>query len=1718
MPHSFYQKRSRARSLVATVLVVLMLCFGTVGNAAPRSLAQAEESTATPAPAPTNVSIPENSAPAAGLPAADQPVAAPQEPGVSIQPVTQEPVAKSTAITRGTTTKPTWMKKSTLGLAAAAAGAGALATTPPYASFQDVDWQAWRLSPASQVGWAKSNLGNYQEGDWIPVRIVVDNTSGSDAVRLPSFKLAFDYVTSGAVGVDGAKGFNYAVTTNGTVPSAQAVPAGAQDISGLVTKSVSGGFYNVDVATPSPDLVIPKGQYGMVYLKVHLAITYYWNQQNPSHNGAASYPGSSAQGRFTEWNGGGTGQKTISVPVGPGVMPNGQINGLKFRDDDGSATQNPGEPGLAGWDFTLHYNDPDFPFAITATSGSNPLGAFTFVSLPEGNYTMNETPQSGWQNTTPLPMSIDVVHDGSQDVKIGNQQKHLSKVFQLSLDSAVSGATSYFVRYSVDGGASQTAALTFDAGSGTYRSSAVSIIEGATVDSWQFFANISSTLGGGTVALSDVLGPETIDTSADAADGSTDGTVHNCFTYVPGSISGHKFIDGNRNGLLDITDALANGWTMQLFRDGELYDTVSTTTHQGNLGVYEFDGLLPGDYTVQEVQDANYSKVLPATLAIGPLAIASGAALTDNNFLNQPKAEGITITKTAQSSAHVGDSVTYSFTVANSADTAITLTSLDDSVFGDLTSLVSPQPFAGTQLAPVGQPGSSRTYTYTATITKAMIDEFGDPLTNRATVVGAGPFGTVTAEDSHTLDVLHPAIDVTKVASTATVTDSGDVTYTYNLTNTGDATLTVTGYNDVPHGQVADVPFVLAPHATTQATLTRTISEPTTNTVTVTAHDALDEEVTDCAQAHVGVNITKTFDLDLTSSVTGVDGYVVTWNSTAGDGEASLAGAGLTHDAILPYGTEITSWDVFANVGGTRIDLTGAGSLGGETLTGPTTNRLTFEPGDITGEKILQTALGDTQGVGWTIDYDGPADTSGTAVTDANGEYAFAGLLPGNYDLDEQQQANYTQISHPDQVTLGVDVSQGEGGYTATVSSASGVDFVNAPNPSAIKIIKSGPAEAHVGDSVTYTFTISNEGVTDLRNLTLVDSVFGDITNKVSLSLVGMTIEAGSGPVVVTYTHTVAASDDDPLVNTAVVSAMNPFDETLTACDSHTLDVLHPAIDVTKDASTATVTDSGDVTYTYNLTNTGDATLTVTGYNDVPHGQVADVPFVLAPHATTQATLTRTISEPTTNTVTVTAHDALDEEVTDCAQAHVSVNITKTFALNVIEQAPAATGYQVDYVVDGVSHTEDLANETGTIWRWTTTFPYGTDIGTYQFFAVTASGRIAVTGLLAGETLVRGPVTNWGTFSPGSVSGTKRIDTDRDGDADTTGSGWTIELYRGEQFVASTVTASDGTYSFDDLLPGTYSLHEQQQANYTQLSAPDTFSIPAEGPVTGMDFVNQPVPSAISLTKSVVPGDPAVPARYTFTIANEGPWALDPVVLTDPMLSDQLAGVTIPALAPNGQEGDSYTFSVDWPVPVEAVGTTINNTATVSGTDTFGMTVSDTDSATFDVPFAPFTELPDLTIKKNADRDSVHPGDVVRYTLSYENVGFGDAIGYTIEDDFDERYVTVVDAGGGTVTDGKIRWEFTDTLSESDGVKTVTYTVRVDPELASDVTRVDNVAVISTQDEGNPENNRASLSLPVRRTSAPFLPFTGGGLAWLLLAAAFSAAIGVVLRRNSRTA
>ena len=224
--------------------------------------------------------------------------------------------------------------------------------------------------------------------------------------------------------------------------------------------------------------------------------------------------------------------------------------------------------------------------------------------------------------------------------------------------------------------------------------------------------------------------------------------------------------------------------------------------------------------------------------------------------------------------------------------------------------------------------------------------------------------------------------------------------------------------------------------------------------------------------------------------------------------------------------------------------------------------------------------------------------------------------------------------------------------------------LVQAPVGPGIHIEKSGPALIHVGDTITYTLTVTLTTSEPLENVTVVDPVCDKRPALVSMHWGDQDGLLESGE---TWRyrceHTVTAADPDPIPNTATVRGTSSDGQLATDSDSHVVDVIHPAIHIMKTPSPTFVTPGQTITYTYVTRNTGDVALHDVHVTDDKLGHVCSLPHPLEPGESFTCTATFHVplrTGPVDNVGTAVGHDALGRSVRDRDTVSVPVILGTT--------------------------------------------------------------------------------------------------------------------------------------------------------------------------------------------------------------------------------------------------------------------------------------------------------------------------------------------------------------------------------------------------------------------------------------------------------------------------
>jgi uncharacterized repeat protein (TIGR01451 family) len=140
-----------------------------------------------------------------------------------------------------------------------------------------------------------------------------------------------------------------------------------------------------------------------------------------------------------------------------------------------------------------------------------------------------------------------------------------------------------------------------------------------------------------------------------------------------------------------------------------------------------------------------------------------------------------------------GDEVEFSYVITNSGNITLTGMVIDSELF-------EPFPAEPFELAP----------DQIVTFTHSIVPEVST--TEVATVTAQHPLGEIVFPASAFVDVIDPAIQVSKTATPTLILSGEAVTYTYRITNSGDVTLASVTLFDDQLGQIGS-PFTLAPSA-----------------------------------------------------------------------------------------------------------------------------------------------------------------------------------------------------------------------------------------------------------------------------------------------------------------------------------------------------------------------------------------------------------------------------------------------------------------------------------------------------------------------------------------------------------------------------------------------------------------------------------------------------------------------------------------------------------------------------------------------------------------------------------------------------------------------------------------------------------------------------------------------------------------------------------------
>lgn len=657
---------------------------------------------------------------------------------------------------------------------------------------------------------------------------------------------------------------------------------------------------------------------------------------------------------------------------------------------------------------------------------------------------------------------------------------------------------------------------------------------------------------------------------------------------------------------------------------------------------------------------------VPAGATSAKLGFAAGADdfLAQNLAFSTPVPE-LRISQRAEPAVvHAGDAVTFTVAVENPGPGDATDVKVADDAF----------PACAKTL---GALAAGRTTSYTCTAT-ASADDFTNTAKVTGTSASAEPVdGVATAS----VDVVHPAIGVTGTADKPAYRAGDAVTFGIAVTNTGDVPLTSMVVADAKSATCArTLPGPLNPGGSSTFTCTAKAPIPDgVNTVAVTGTDSLGKQVTASTDASAptiapAIDVTKTPNAPVVHA-----GEPVTWTVTVHNtGDSPLTAVRLadgtttdcsrTFDSLAAGATQ--TYTCTANPPKTTTtSLTATGTdLSGQPVTDTAASTVTVINPALTVQQSAAPAVareGDL--ITFTITIGNTGDVPLTAVQVADDRVPACAKQLGTLEPQARQTYTCTAPAPGDDlaataVATGIDPL----GSTLKVTGDAAVDVIHP----AVKIGQvATPTQVRVGDTVTWTITVTNTGDVPLTAVAVTDDLVPGCAKP--LGTLAPHTETAYG-----CTTTAGATG---LANTANVSGADPLGRPVADAATATFTVQHPALTLAVDVQGGPFRPGDPMPFQVTAKNTGDVPLAGLYVADAAAADCARASDLLAPGAAWTYSCTGPApADDFTSTATIIATppvgpvvSASDKDAVDVI--HPAVAITETAAPAVVRAGDTVT-------------------------------------------------------------------------------------------------------------------------------------------------------------------------------------------------------------------------------------------------------------------------------------------------------------------------------------------------------------------------------------------------------------------------------------------------------------
>ncbi|PZR00851.1 MAG: hypothetical protein DI533_10110 [Cereibacter sphaeroides] len=676
----------------------------------------------------------------------------------------------------------------------------------------------------------------------------------------------------------------------------------------------------------------------------------------------------------------------------------------------------------------------------------------------------------------------------------------------------------------------------------------------------------------------------------------------------------------------------------------------------------------------------------------------------------------------------IGDTVTFGFAITNTGPTVLRNITISDPMPG----LV----LTGGPIATLAS-GATDTTTFVGTYLLTGADIDAGVISNTATVTGDyapdgnGGFLQVTDDSSTSSNLVdEPLIALIKRADSSALSDppvAGDViSYAFTVTNTGNVTLTNVTLTDIlPNIVISGGPIPI-------------LASGAADSTTFTATYALTQADIDAGRVENQATVTGTFNdpvtgPELVTDVSGTDNTNDTPTVVPLEQDPSISlvkaadASGVSNPAVV--GEQISYSFTITNTGNITLN-------------------------DITLSDLLPAI----------VISGGPIATLVPGASDSATFTATYALTQDDLDAGQVQNQATTIGNYID-----------PDGNPGTVEDISGTDQNNdAPTVvplgqgAAIALVKTVDASGlsspvQIGDTLTYTFAVTNTGNVTLTNVTLTDILPGILitggpipvlpvgatdstTFTATYALIQADLDAARVENQATATGTYTTPGGDDSVSDLSGATVDDDDPTVVDLVPSPEIRLIKTVDVTSLPDPAHVGD--EVSYAFAVTNTGNVTLTnVTLADSLPDIMISGGPIAALPPGATDST-------------TFTARYPLTQADLDTGQVTNTAIVTGTYVDSSgtpgTTTDTSGTDIDNDTPTDVIvpSHPAIAVVKTADVSRMSTPSQVGDPI-TYNF-AVTNTGNVTLTNVtlsdpLPGLTLTGGPIA---TLAPGQTDTT----------------------------------------------------------------------------------------------------------------------------------------------------------------------------------------------------------------------------------------------------------------------------------------------------------------------------------------------------------------------------